>query len=155
MKQTGLTLIELIVTLAVLSTLLAIGIPQFSSSTANSRLTTAINTLSGDLAFARTEAIKRGDSIIVTGSTNWATSGWTVAETISGGSNLRISPALTAGATIVTNPANTTAVVFTPDGRTASITFTLCDDRSGAFGKMVTLSSPGQTFLETSQSCNP
>ena len=158
MKYTGLTLIELIVTLAVISVLLAFGIPQFKSTTANSRLTASINTLSGDFAFARTEAIKRGNNVVVTAAdaSDWANGGWTVANNDSSGASLRISPTLTAGATIATNPANTGIVTFNANGRsTAQVEFTLCDDRSGSFGKKVTLNTTGQTFLETKESCNP
>ena len=152
MKQTGLTLIELIVTLAVISILLVVGIPQFKSTTANSRLTTTINTLTGDLAFARTEAIKRGTSVTVTAkSADWI-NGWTTAVTISGASqNLRLSPALTGGATIT---AGATAIQFNADGRsTVAITFALCDDRTGNFGKTVNLATTGQTFLAVKQGC--
>jgi len=157
MKQTGLTLIELIITLAVISILLAYGIPQFKSTTANSRLTSAINTLSGDFAFARTEAIKRGVPITVEAAdaSDWATSGWSVTENVSGTITLRISPALGAGATFA---ASSTSVQFNADGRSNSsgdVTFTLCDDRSGAFGKRVTLIPSGQTFLEVQRTCNP
>lgn len=157
MKYTGLTLIELMVTLAVVSVLLAFGVPQFKSITANSRLTSAINTLTGDLAFARTEAIKRGVDITVTGSiADWATSGWTVAAiNASVTTDLRISPALTANATISTNPANTELVVFSANGRTTTqVDFTLCDDRTGVnTGKRVTLNTTGQTFLDVNQGC--
>lgn len=157
MKYTGLTLIELIVTLAVVSVLLAYGVPQFKGTTANSRLTSAINTLTGDFAFARTEAIKRGVSIKITAANaaDWATGGWAVAINTSGGDNLRISPALGAGATIATNPANTGVVSFNADGRSpASVTFTLCDDRTGVnTGKRVTLNTTGQTFLDVKQGC--
>lgn len=157
MKYTGLTLIELIVTLAVVSVLLAYGVPQFKSTTANSRLTSAINTLTGDLAFARTEAIKRGESVKVTATdaADWAADGWTVAINISGGAKLRISPALGAGATIATAPLNTGVVSFNADGRSpASVTFTLCDDRTGVnTGKRVTLNTTGQTFLDVNQGC--
>lgn len=155
MKYKGLTLIELIVTLAVISTLLAYGVPQFKSTTANSRMTAAINTLSGDFTFARTEAIKRGVNITVTGSANWATSGWTVASNISGAPALRVTPALTGGASIDTTPANTTSITFNPDGRSpTSVAFKLCDDRTGInSGKQITLNTTGQTFLETKQGC--
>lgn len=154
MKQTGLTLIELIVTLAVLSVLLAVGIPQFTGSTANSRLTTGVNRLSGDLAFARTEAVKRAIPVTVTAVnvSDWA-GGWTTAINVSGTTNLRISPALTAGATIT---AGTASVIFNADGRSSSaaaLTFKLCDDRAGNFGKQVTLNATGQTFLQTKQTC--
>lgn len=154
MKHSGLTLIELMVTLALLSVLMAVGIPQFTSSTANSRLTSAINALSGDLSFARTEAIKRGESITVTGAANWATSGWTITVT-SGGATLRTSPALTAGATIATLPSNTTSVIFRANGRSSSaVEFDLCDARSGLFGKKITLNSTGQIILQTKRQCN-
>ncbi len=154
MKYTGLTLIELIVTLAVVSTLLALGVPQFQSTTANSRLTSAVNTLSGDLTFARTEAIKRGVSVKVTGDTNWAQTGWTVAINESGGQNLRISPAIAGGITITTTPANTKTVTFGADGRsTVAVTFKLCDSRTGNLGKSVGLNRSGQIYLQTKQSC--
>jgi len=156
MKYNGFTLVEIMITLAVLSVLIAVGVPQFSSSTANSRLTTGINKLSGDLAFARTEAIKRGVDITVTGSNaDWATSGWTVAAiNASGTTNLRISAPLTANATISTNPANTGLVVFSANGRTTTqVAFSLCDNRNGNFGKKVTLNATGQTYLIIKQAC--
>lgn len=154
MKYRGLTLIELMVTLAVISIVLALGVPQFKSITAGNRLTSAINTLSGDLTFARTEAVKRGRDVTVTGSTDWASSGWTVAVNNSGTTNLRITPALGSPMTISTTPANTTVVTFSPDGRSdTAVTFKLCDDRSGNLGKKITLKLTGQTFLETKQTC--
>lgn len=155
MKQTGLTLIELIVTLAVISILLVMGIPQFKSTTANSRLTTTINTLSGDLSFARSEAIKRGTNVAVTAnSNNWA-NGWTTSVTVSGGAteNIRFSPALVADAAINTSGVN--ALQFQADGRsTTTVTFNLCDDRAGTIGKRIELTTSGQTHLTTKVQCN-
>jgi type IV fimbrial biogenesis protein FimT len=152
MKQTGLTLVELMVTLAVVSTLLAVGVPQFQSTTANNRLTSGINALSGDFSFARTEAIKRGVTVTVTRKdSDWAAKGWTVATDTT---TLRVSPALATGNTIATDPKNTASVTFNPDGRsTATVAFTLCDDRGGESGKKVTVNSTGQTFLDIKQDC--
>ena len=151
MKYSGFTLVELMITLAVLSILLVIGVPQFSNSTANSRLTTAINNLSGDLAFARTEAVKRSVTVTVTAvnPADWA-GGWRVTANAT---DLRISPALSGNATITASAAS---VQFRPTGRTSSaaaLTFSLCDNRAGAHGKRVTLNSTGQTFLETKRTC--
>jgi len=153
MKQTGLTLIELVVTMAVISLLLVMGVPQFQSTTANSRLTTTINKLTGDLAFARTEAIKRGVSVAVTANGNNWINGWTTAVTISGATeNLRFSPALTADTALNTSGVN--AIQFNADGRsTATVNFSLCDDRTGNFGKTVNLVTTGQTFLAVNQAC--
>ena len=81
----GFTLIELIVTLAVVSILLLTGIPMLNQMTNNNRLVTQINNIAGSLALARSEAIKRGRSITLCGSTDGATcntdeweSGWIV-----------------------------------------------------------------------------
>lgn len=155
MKQTGLTLIELIVTLAVVSVLLVLGIPQFKSTTANSRLTTAANTLTGDLAFARTEAIKRATAVTVTAPTNDWSDGWNTFINISGAPNieLRFSPALVADTAINTSGVNT--IQFNSDGRsTSGVTFNICDDRSGTFGKKIDLTTTGQTHLTTKVQCN-
>ena len=155
-KISGLTLIELLVTVAVVMVLLVLGVPQFKSVTASNRLTTSINTLSGDLAFARTEAVKRGSPVTVSSdATNWATGGWTTAVTISGDDTaLRVSPPLTNEQTLITN---TTTLTFNPDGRLnggGTVTFTLCDNRSGLIGKKVEIRAPGQTILKTKIQCN-
>lgn len=55
----GFTLLELLITIAVLGILLGIAVPSFQSSLTNSRLTTAANDLVGALQAARSEAIKR------------------------------------------------------------------------------------------------
>ena len=154
MKQTGLTLIELVVTMAVISILLVVGVPQFQSTTANSRLTTAINTLTGDLSYARTEAIKRGETVTVAPNNNDWADGWNTFINISGSANidLRFSPALIADAAINTSGVN--EIQFGSDGRsTAAVTFSLCDGRTGAFGKTISLLTTGQTFLAVNQGC--
>ncbi len=69
----GFTLIELIVTLAVVSILLLTGIPLLSQMTTSNRLVTQINSIAGSLAVARSESIKRGTSITLCGSTNGTT----------------------------------------------------------------------------------
>lgn len=82
----GVTLIELMVVMAIIAILMAIGIPSFKSITYNVRVTSEINTMLGDLQFARSEAIKRGQSVTVCTSADQITcaansawgSGWIV-----------------------------------------------------------------------------
>jgi type IV fimbrial biogenesis protein FimT len=64
-KGKGLTLIELVVTLAVALILLTMGIPMFSSITANNRATTQTNSIVTALQVARSEAVKRGVEVSV------------------------------------------------------------------------------------------
>ncbi|GAB2808198.1 GspH/FimT family pseudopilin [Dyella kyungheensis] len=58
-RQRGFTLVELMVTLAVLVVLMAVAVPSFRSITLSNRLTTNANELVGAIQTARMEAIKR------------------------------------------------------------------------------------------------
>ncbi len=60
--QRGLTLVELMVTLAVAIILLAVGMPLFNGVVENNRATSHVNALSQALQLARSEAVKTGDS---------------------------------------------------------------------------------------------
>lgn len=68
--QRGFTLIELMVAVAILAILLAVGVPSFQSFIASSRLTTANNDLVGAITLARSEAIRRGSRVTVCKSAN-------------------------------------------------------------------------------------
>lgn len=59
----GFTMIELMVTIAVLAILLAAGIPAFNDMFDRHRLKTVAETAYQDLIFARSEAIKRNDDV--------------------------------------------------------------------------------------------
>ena len=79
----GFTLIELIVTMAVVSIVLLTGMPALNDMTASNRLVTQINSIAGSLALARSEAIKTGSVVTICASSDSATcnvttwhSGW-------------------------------------------------------------------------------
>ena len=75
-RARGLTLIELMVTLAVAIVLLAIGIPAFNSLTARDVSAATVNGLVTALQKARVEAISGGGGVSVTAvSGDWA-EGW-------------------------------------------------------------------------------
>ncbi|MFP5344533.1 MAG: GspH/FimT family pseudopilin, partial [Gammaproteobacteria bacterium] len=64
-KFKGFTLVELMVSVAVLAILLAIGIPAFQSTLDKRRLTGAAEQLYADLQFARSEAIRQNKRVTV------------------------------------------------------------------------------------------
>ena len=61
----GYTLIELMAVIAIVSILLAIGVPSYRYVTNSNRVSAEVNTLLGDLQFARAEAIKEGATVTV------------------------------------------------------------------------------------------
>jgi len=71
--QSGLTLIELLVAVAVLAILLSIGMPSFQSMVAQNRATSAANELQSTLQFARSTAIAQARPVTVCAA-NFATS---------------------------------------------------------------------------------
>jgi type IV fimbrial biogenesis protein FimT len=58
-RQQGYTLIELFIGLAIAAVVVGMALPSFAGLMHNNRRTTAINTLSSTLNYARSEAIKR------------------------------------------------------------------------------------------------
>ncbi len=84
-KARGFTLVELMIGIAVLALLLALGVPSFINLTRNNRLITQTNELVTAMSLARSESIKRGLPVSVcvssnqtdcdTGTPDWA-DGW-------------------------------------------------------------------------------
>ena len=85
-KEPGFTLVELLITIVVVSILLAAGVPAFQSFIKNNRVTAQANDLISTIQLARSEALKRGVNTVVcasnepakcTGKDTWA-DGWIV-----------------------------------------------------------------------------
>ena len=83
-RDSGFTMIELLVTVAIAAIVLAIGIPNFSKLLKENRTTTQTNLFVSSVNLARSEAVKRGvpvtlcastDTISCAESTDWST-GW-------------------------------------------------------------------------------
>lgn len=76
--QKGMTLLELLVAIAVLSVLVSLAAPSFSTILAEQRLRQASSEMRISLTTARSEAIKRGESVaVVPRDSSWS-SGWCV-----------------------------------------------------------------------------
>ena len=123
-RQSGVTLIELMVSITVLAIILFIGVPSFQSTLESSRARAITNDLAGALQLARSEALKRRVDVTVCISNqnqngcdndgNW-NEGWLITAT---GSNevVRVWAGVSAslGANVIQAPAN--GISFTREG---------------------------------------
>ncbi|MEE9444784.1 MAG: GspH/FimT family pseudopilin [Cocleimonas sp.] len=89
-SNTGFTLIELMITLAIAVILITLAVPSFSLMIHNSKVTSATNEFVSALNLARSEALKRSNNVTVcksnsgftacstTATDNYTTNGWLV-----------------------------------------------------------------------------
>lgn len=148
----GFTLIELMVTLAVLAIILGIAIPSFSSMIRDNRIGSLSLELQGAIQLARSEAVKRRVNVIICrrnaagnnceNGTDWA-SGWLVRQ--AGGDIIKVWDA--ASAITLTGP--NAGVTFRPNGMTtASGNFTVtAAGCTGTQTRTIAVSATGTTQL--------
>lgn len=74
----GFTLIEMMITVAVMSIILAMAVPSFREAIENARLSTQVNEFVTALNAARAEAIRTGDSIWLVAKEDDFNKGWCV-----------------------------------------------------------------------------
>ena len=162
MKQTGFTLIELMVTLAVVAIVAGIAAPSFSDMMQDNRLITSSNELLGGIALTRSEAIKRGERVVICqssnstscggNSSNWH-QGWIVF--VDENTNGSVDDASTDIISVhqalndsITLSMNNNALSYDGDGLAVNLTnevfFTFCDDRGDANRRGLGISITGR-----------
>lgn len=157
-KSLGFTLIELMVTIAIAAILMGIAIPSFVGIIASNRLTTSANELVTALNLARSEAVKRGQQVVVrkTG-THWE-NGWHVFVDIDRSTNakenvldtgtdieLRVYSALPTNYTLRGNNNFVNFIRYQPDGRSSNIgSFAVCEGGSITGAKLIIVNAVGR-----------
>jgi type IV fimbrial biogenesis protein FimT len=66
----GFNLVELLTVITIVAILMSIGVPSYRYITNSNRVSTEVNSLLGDMQFARSEAIKEGQTVTVCPTTN-------------------------------------------------------------------------------------
>lgn len=175
-RQSGFSLIELMMVIAIVAILAKLAGPSFRNMMLNNRLAAATNDLLVDLAAARSESARQGKRVTLCISTNGTScttgAAWQsgriifVDESTSGTTGTvdsnetvlrvtqpgtRSSVTITAsGFTNSSGSATTNYIQYRPSGAlnsTATGTFTLCDERTGNFGRTVTVTATGRAVL--------
>jgi type IV fimbrial biogenesis protein FimT len=149
-RNSGFTMFELIVVITIVGILAAVGTPTFKYVTASNRIASEVNALLGDMQFARSLAVKEGQSVTVCTSTDGLTcagatvntwqNGWIVFvdpninQTVDAGESiLRVqraftgSDTFTGGGTPVFSSATFNRMGYAPTGQTAVINISLHD----------------------------
>jgi len=166
----GMTLIELMVTLSILTILLVMGVPMFSGIIARNRAASYTNDFLGSLNLARSEAVTRGQRVVLCKSSdgascatsgNWE-QGWitfidvdntntlTVGDTV-----VRVHGAL--DSTTLSGNANVdTYISYSPSGYLQSLngTLSLCNSGNNAKNAIV-ISSVGRARTDEGQATCP
>lgn len=124
----GFTVLELMVTVIIAAILVAIAIPNFTTLIRRNQITTYANEFSTTVNLARSEAIKRGSSIIITSNngTDW-TQGWNL-NVVATGELLRASARLEGDNTFTSGVNN--SITFNSRGFTtlgAEERWTICN----------------------------
>lgn len=176
MLYKGFTLVELVVSIAILAILTTLAIPSFRALIINNRITTQANEFVSDSTYARAEAVRRNTRVTVCYSTNgtactlgatW-TGGWIVFTDPSGygvvdpgETILRVHGGLTTGAALVNSGFD--YFQYFPSGVVSGVagggipgtagTFTLC--QSGYFGRIFNFNTTGRINIATTAATCP
>lgn len=165
--QHGYTLTEVLVSLALVSIVTAVGAPSMSGFIKNDRLTTQINILVGHLALARSQAVTlqlpvtvcASNDLATCSSNDWA-DGWIVfvdsdasGGVTAGDEVLRAQEALGENNTLSSSTGS--AVTFDDRGfaPAAAGSFSLCDERGVDYLRSITISNTGRVRQGGSTSC--
>lgn len=179
-RQSGFTIIEIMITIAVLAVLTAVGVPAIGDLIKNNRVRAHVFELLDSIQLTRSEATKRRQPVVMCRTANptaatpscggtaftW-TSGWLIFADDNGNSTYdagtdvlikAVNPAATGGITIKTNGNCNNNLSYKADGslnETGTARFAVCDDRGERFGRQINVALVGRASVIVGTPTNP
>ena len=178
-KQDGFTLLELLTTLAIAVIIVAWAVPSFRATVANNRIITQVNDIVTALNAARSESIKRGQTVTLcksddgsqcTNGSQWE-DGWIVFSdqdsdgAVDAGDDevVLVNQGLLGGNTLRFLDNGGSAINFRSYGATGRLrngsgsdVFTLCDDRGAEYARTIHVNVAGRPRIaEYDSTINP
>ncbi|MGP9556285.1 pilus assembly FimT family protein [Psychrobacter sp. AOP7-A1-24] len=124
--SSGFTLIELMVTIAVLAIIVGIAAPNISTQLANQRVKSTAATLANALKEAKVESVIRRQPMELNVDTDTHT------LIIESDNSVEIASYGYSGNSNIKTDESTTTVIFRPSKRANEITYTICDDKNSS-----------------------
>ena len=164
-RQSGFTLIELMVTLGILAIVLSVGVPSYRGLVMDNRMASQANLFATSIKLARSNAVRfqrnatvcasaNFDAAVPTcsASTDWS-DGWIVWVDKDRDAATDANEIISVFGPVhqASELKSTSANRFTYDGRgfaaTAAGALTLCDNRTGEMGRVIKVNATGRTNI--------
>ena len=144
-SSSGLTLIELMVTIAVLAIIVSIAAPNISTQLANQRVKSTTATLANALKEAKAESIIRRQDLTFTYNNN---------GTNAGSINIgNISSYGYSSKSTITDSESKNPITFEPSKRVESTIYTICDENAAATPRQVSVSKIANISIKSGGTC--
>jgi len=131
-SSSGFTLIELMVTIAVLAIIVGIAAPNISTQLANQRVKSTASTLENALKEAKAESIIRRQDLTFTYNNNGTNVGVISVANVSSYSY--------SGKSTITDSESKNTITFKPSKRVDSIIYTICDSNKSVKSRQIEVS---------------
>jgi type IV fimbrial biogenesis protein FimT len=158
-KQSGFTIMELLLTLLIVGILAGIGLPSFNNLIASNKMSSNANEIVGAFNLARSEATQRGTNVnigSISGGTDW-TSGFRIwldgndNDAYDAGEEIRVFEAIDSGLTLTSTRVGVyfNAVGFSKFGAGAAgaMTMSLCSAEASVNDRQLDLAASGRISI--------
>ena len=143
--SSGFTLIELMVTIAVLAIIVSIAAPNISTQLANQRVKSTTATLENALKEAKVESILRRQDLTFTYNNNGTNAG-----SINIGNIFSYSYS---SKSTITDSESKNPITFEPSKRVESTIYTICDENAAATPRQVSVSKIANISIKSGGTC--